>query len=77
MKVSLEEVLIALRDDHGLLNDPAHLLGTTKGLRERGESYDLAHQVTLYPGGFSFERFVEVVETEAIWNDCLAVGIAG
>jgi len=73
--VSVEEVLIALRDDHGLLNDPAGLLGNTKGLGARGESDDMAPRETLYPDGFNFHRFVEVVESEAVWNDCLAVGL--
>ena len=77
LKVSLEEVLIALSDDHGLLNDPAQILGNTKGLLERGESYDLARQMTLYPGGFNFSRFVEVVESEAVWKECLAMAIPG
>jgi Holliday junction resolvase-like predicted endonuclease len=77
LKVSLEEVLIALRDDHGLLNDPAQLLGNTKGLGTRGESCDTTHEVTLYPAGFDFKRFVEVVESEAVWNECLAMGAPG
>ncbi len=77
LKVSLEEVLIALRDDHGLLNDPARLLGNTKGLGTRGESYDTAPQVTLYPAGFDFKRFVEIVESDAVWNECLAMGVPG
>lgn len=69
LKVSLEEILIALRDDHALLNDPAQLLGTTKTPQEQSDSYDLARQTTLYPGGFNFGRFVEVVESEAAWSD--------
>jgi hypothetical protein len=69
LKVSLEEILIALRDDHALLNDPAQMLGTTKTPREKNDSYDLAQQTTLYPGGFNFGRFVEVVESEAVWSD--------
>jgi len=77
LKVSLEEVLIALRDDHGLLNDPAGLLGNTKGLGERSESYDRTPRETLYPDGFNFHRFVEVVDSEAVWNDCLAIGLPG
>jgi len=77
LKVSLEEVLIALRDDHGLLNDPAQLLGNTIGLGAHRESYDIAPQVTLYADGFNFSRFIEVVESEAVWNECLAIGIPG
>jgi hypothetical protein len=76
LKVSLEEVLIALRDDHGLLNDPARLLGH-KGPGEGDESIDAAPRVTLYPAGFDFQRFVDVIESEAVWNDCLAIGTQG
>lgn len=54
-KVSLEEVLIALRDD-------------TRLLRELRGSYPAPdHQAgpsdSLYPRGFSGERFLEVIES--------------
>lgn len=44
---------------------------------EKVHGYDMAPRETLYPDGFNFHRFVEVVETEAVWNDCLAIGIPG
>ena len=69
LKVSLEEVLIALRDDRRLLNDPEGLLF---GKYDAGKSVtdDLSSSAwTLYPGGFSVERFIEVIETEAVWDE--------
>jgi hypothetical protein len=44
-------------------------MGTTRTPQEQSDSYDLARQETLYPGGFNFGRFVEVVESEAVWSD--------
>lgn len=67
LKVSIEEVLIALRDDRHLLNDPEGLLsGTHDADQPVGND---AHRFagTLYPEGFRVERFVEVIETEAVW----------
>jgi len=69
LKVSLEEVLIALRNDRRLLNDPEGLLS---GKYDVGKSAtdDLSSSAwTLYPGGFSVERFIEVIETEAVWDE--------
>jgi Holliday junction resolvase-like predicted endonuclease len=68
LKVSVEELLIALRDDRYVLNDPEGLLAGNYG-------EDLSHEAdtnrsawTLYPDGFSAERFFEVIETEAVWD---------
>jgi len=55
LKVSLEEVLIALRDDIDLLRDP-------------GDPDPSAVERTLYPAGFSAQSFIEVVESEAVWQ---------
>ncbi|MBT9466231.1 hypothetical protein [Hydrogenophaga sp.] len=70
LKVSLEEVQIALRDDRRWLNDPNGLF------RVRGsidDSKDLGTSAkpndTLYPDGFSARRFIEVVESAAVWAD--------
>lgn len=57
LKISIEEMLIALRDDSHLLRDPEGLLAG----RYDGWS--------LYPSGFNVERFVEVIETEAVWDE--------
>jgi hypothetical protein len=67
LKVSLEEVLIALRDDTGLLEDPANLSGGHAS-RARGEMDDEVMKRTLYPSGFNGARFVVVIESEAVWE---------
>ena len=74
LKVSLEEVLIALRDDIDLLSDA---FTTSKGIGiEPAESAltEMDRPATLYPGGFSFSGFIDVVESEAIWQDSLPDG---
>jgi hypothetical protein len=69
LKVSLEEVVIALRDDRQWLNDPDGLFQTGKA---SGTSFmcdsDRADFASLYPDGFSAKRFVEVIESAAVWN---------
>jgi hypothetical protein len=72
LKISIEEVLIALRDDRHLLNDPEGLLSGIFGAGQSVEDDSLPYRWTLYPGGFSVERFVEVVETEAVWDEIAA-----
>ena len=68
LKVSVEELLIALRDDRHLLNDPEGLLAGNYG-DDRSDAADTgASAWTLYPDGFSAERFIEVIETEAVWD---------
>lgn len=64
LKVSLEEVLIALRDDRRLLNDPDGLLSQK---REHGESPSRAPCWTLYTDGFSAARFIEVIQQAHVW----------
>lgn len=65
LKVSLEEVLIALRDDRRMLNDPDGLL-RQKG--EGDESLCNSPRWTLYADGFSAARFIEVIEQELVWT---------
>jgi Holliday junction resolvase-like predicted endonuclease len=68
LKVSVEGLLIALRDDRHLLNDPEGLLAGNYG-EDRSREADTSRATwTLYPDGFSAERFVEVIETEAVWD---------
>jgi hypothetical protein len=57
LKVSLEEVIIALRDEK-------HLLAPL--VEDRGA--DKQERPTLYPGGFALGRFVELVENGEIWQ---------
>jgi Holliday junction resolvase-like predicted endonuclease len=61
LKLSLEELLIALRDDRHLLLDPDGLL--TQATPAAG-----AEAQTLYPLGFDADRLIEVVETQAVWQ---------
>ena len=69
LKVSLEEVLIALRDDRHLLNDPDGLFqtGNTSSKSFVCDS-DRAAFTSLYPSGFSAKHFVEAIESAAVWN---------
>lgn len=69
LKISVEEMLIALRDDRHLLNDPEGLLA---GKYEAGRAImddKVSSAMTLCPEGFSAKRFVKVVETEAVWEE--------
>ncbi len=68
LKVSVEELIIALRDDRHLLNDPGGLLEGNCGVDEVHEADASESGWSLYPDGFSAERFVEVIETEAVWD---------
>lgn len=69
LKVSLEEVLIALRDDRQWLNDPNGLFktGGASGQPLVCDS-DSATHTSLYPDGFSAMRLVEVIESATVWN---------
>lgn len=61
--------MIALRDDRHLLNDPEGLLSGTYD-PDRFTEYETPHSSrTLYPKGFCVERFIEVIETEAVWEE--------
>ena len=72
LKVSIEEVLIALRDDRHVLNDPEGLLSGTYAPDRSAEDETRHSTWTLYPDGFRVERFIEVIETEAVWNESAA-----
>lgn len=62
LKVSLEELLIALNDDRHLLHDPHGLFA------QKAPAASAAPQ-SLYPQGFSAEQFIEIVESQAVWDD--------
>lgn len=68
LKVSVEELLIALRDDRHLLNDPEGLLAGNFEADQSLEADTSRSAWTLYPDGFSAERFIAVIETEAVWD---------
>ena len=61
LKVSLEEVLIALRDDRHLLLDLSALF--------QGE--DPPPTNSLYPEGFTAGDFIDAVESGAVWDDTI------
>ena len=68
LKVSLEEMLIALRDDAHLLSDPDGLLSGTSRSAHDGDGIS-----TLYPEGFNAARFVEVIQGAEVWSEMLKV----
>jgi hypothetical protein len=68
LKVSLEEVLIALRDDRHLLNDPDGLRSGTWMEANYGDVEAKDNPTTLYLDGFTLSRFVEVIDSEAVWE---------
>ena len=51
-----------------LLNGPEGLLTGSYGAHQSLEPDTSRSAWTLYPDGFSAERFVEVIETEAVWE---------
>jgi hypothetical protein len=68
LKVSLEEILIALRDDRYWLNDP---MGMFTGQHIDLDNIDLPEPnmtPTLYPNGFSGMDFIDVIEKQAVWS---------
>lgn len=69
LKVSLEEVLIALRDDRHLLNDPDGIISGRHPDIESEKMNDARQQMTLYPEGFSAARFIRVIENESVWDE--------
>lgn len=70
LKISLEELIVALRDDWNLLMEGDRVFAMDAGLEEDiGEGvHGAASPPTLYPNGFSFARFVEVVESGSVWK---------
>lgn len=69
LKISVEELLIALRDDADLLADPEGLL-SGRSLAEESPSRIEAPRpsATLYPQGFRADRLVEIIEAEIVWK---------
>lgn len=61
LKVSLEELLIALDDDRHLLRDPDGLFAQ----RAPAASAELE---SFYLEGFTAKRFIEVVESQTVWD---------
>jgi len=66
LKVSLEEMIVALRDDRSLLNDPEGLMS---GQPPSGATRVDRHvRASLHPAGFNPERFVSVIEGKMVWE---------
>ena len=62
LKVSLEALLIALRDDRRLLHDPQGMFTGVIGVPG-------AVSETLYPLGFNAATLIEVMASQAVWVD--------
>lgn len=67
LKVSLEEVIIALRDDRRLLGDPDGLSSGRPSAKL--DPVEDSVSSTLYPSGFDAARFVAVIKGELVWED--------
>ena len=67
LKVSVEEILIALRDDRELLADPIRILEKDDGQPRTESLAEEQSPGTLYPDGFNAQRFIEVLEKELVW----------
>jgi Holliday junction resolvase-like predicted endonuclease len=61
LKLSVEELLISLRDDSHLLHDPDGLFTPTASVAR-------VEPKSLYPQGFSAALLIEVVESQAVWR---------
>jgi hypothetical protein len=67
LKISLEKLLLALRDDCSLLDNPEGLVESrTEGANILSPPVKTTRS-TLYPEGFRAENFLRVIETEAVW----------
>ncbi len=69
LKVSVEELIIALRDDLGVLleAEKTFSVGRANGRDLGPERGEPPEDATLYPEGFTFASFVEVVESGSVW----------
>lgn len=66
MKVSVEEVLIALRDDRHWLNDTESWF-SNKHVDIDDALFGRQVTSTLYPNGFSGNDVIDVIEQQAVW----------
>lgn len=69
MKISLEEMLIALRDDRHLLSDASGLFNNQSINIDDIQLSTTPISSTLYPNGFSGKHFIDVIESESVWVD--------
>lgn len=69
LKISVEEMLIALRDDRHQLKDLSEFRTTSPELTESLDQDQSYSSTTMYPDGFSAERFVKVIEAGVVWDE--------
>lgn len=67
LKVTVEEILIALRDDRKFLAAPIGVLGKNNEVDGDGTLAEKQAPESLYIDGFNALRFVEVLENELVW----------
>lgn len=69
LKVSLEELIVALRDDRQWLNDPEGLFnGKREARADNRQAQPDYSNWSLYKAGFSAPRLIEVIERELVWS---------
>ena len=70
LKISVEELIIALRDERSLLDEADRVFGADSESGGGSETDRLREAVdaTLYPGGFTFAGFVDVIESASVWK---------
>lgn len=69
LKVSLEEMIVALRDDRQWLNDPEGLFSSKREARaDSGQPLPDYSNWSLYKDGFSASRLIDVIEQELVWS---------
>lgn len=68
LKVSLEEVLIALRDDRHLQNDPFGMFSSHGINIDKFDIDKVNTHSTLYSNGFSGKHFIDVIERQSVWT---------
>jgi len=69
LKISVEEMLIALRDDRRLLKDLSEFRTASPEFTESRDQDQSQSRTTMYPDGFTVERFIKVVEACVVWHD--------
>ncbi len=69
LKISVEEMLIALRDDRHQLKDLSEFRTASPELTESLDQDQSYSRTTMYPDGFSAERFVKAIEAGVVWDE--------
>ena len=69
LKISVEEMLIALRDDRHLLKDLSEFLNRSDEPIDSSDLDPSHRRTTMYASEFSAEIFVEVIEAGIVWDE--------